>query len=107
MTDTWIKVAESGRLAAGRPLPVYPQGLALLLVRVDDVVYAIANRCAHMACPLEAGPLDGHLLTCPCHDWRFDVRTGVSADAPEIFIATYPARTNDGVIYVDLAEALS
>jgi len=108
VTDTWIKVADAGRLAIGRPLPVYPNGLGLLLVRTaDDAVYAIANRCAHMACPLEAGDQQDHVLTCPCHDWRFDVRTGAFVDAPEIAVPTYPVRLDDGAVYVDLMEALS
>jgi len=108
VTDSWIKVADAGKLADGRPLPVYPLGLGLLLVRVDDAaVYAIANRCAHMACPLEAGDLDGYVLTCPCHDWRFDVRTGAFVDAPEIAVPTYRVRLEDDAVYVDVREALS
>ena len=108
MTDSWIEVADVGKLADGRPLPVYPMGLGLLLVRgADEAVYAIANRCAHMACPLEAGHLDGYVLTCPCHDWRFDVRTGAFLDAPEIIVPTYRVRLDGGTVYVDLGEALS
>ena len=106
MTDSWIKVADAGKVAGGRPLPVYPLGLGLLLMRgADDAVYAIANRCPHMACPLEAGVLDGYVLTCPCHDWRFDVRTGAFLDAPEITVPTYRVRLDDGAVYVDLEEA--
>ena len=107
MTDAWIKVADTAKLDDSRPLPTYPKGLGLLLVRADDAVYAIANRCPHMACPLEAGDLDGHILACPCHDWRFDVRTGVFVDAPEITVPTYPVRIEDGAVYVDLGEALT
>jgi len=35
------------------------------------------------------------VITCPCHDWRFDVRTGEFLDAPEVRLAVYPcvART--------------
>ena len=107
MTDTWIKAADAGKLAADRPLPVYPRGLGLLLVRAGDAVYAIANRCAHMGCPFEAGDLDGYVITCPCHDWRFDVRTGAMIEAPEITVPTYPVRLDDGAVYVDLREALT
>jgi nitrite reductase/ring-hydroxylating ferredoxin subunit len=101
LTD-WIKVADQSKLHEGGSLPVYPRGVGLLLVKVDGSPYAIANRCAHMACSLEAGSLDAFVLTCPCHDWRFDVRSGVFTDAPEISIATYPVRIDGGDVLVDL-----
>jgi 3-phenylpropionate/trans-cinnamate dioxygenase ferredoxin subunit len=44
-----------------------------------------------MACPLLLGTLDGHTLTCACHDWRFDIRTGRFLSAPELGLATYDA----------------
>jgi 3-phenylpropionate/trans-cinnamate dioxygenase ferredoxin subunit len=55
-----------------------------------------------MACPLEAGACDGFVITCPCHDWRFDVRTGAFVEAPEISIPTYPVRVAGGEVFVEL-----
>ena len=100
MTDTWIKVASEGAVPERGVLPVYPLGLGLLLVKAGGAVYAIANRCAHMACPLESGARDGFVITCPCHDWRFDVRTGAFVEAPEITIPTYPVRVEGGEVFV-------
>jgi 3-phenylpropionate/trans-cinnamate dioxygenase ferredoxin subunit len=102
VTDTWIKVADEGAVPDGRVLPVYPRGLGLLLVKADGAIYAVVNRCAHMACPLEAGAYDSFVITCPCHDWRFDVRTGALVEAPEISIATYPVRVAGGEVFVEL-----
>ena len=98
----WIKVADESKLTEGATLPAYPRGVGVLLAKVDGVPYAITNRCAHMACSLEAGALDAFVLTCPCHDWRFDVRSGAFVDAPEIRVATYPVRIDDGDVLVDL-----
>jgi 3-phenylpropionate/trans-cinnamate dioxygenase ferredoxin subunit len=103
VTD-WIKAADESKLSEGRSLPVYPRGLGLLLVRVDGAVYAVANRCAHMACALEAGAVHGSTITCPCHDWRFDVRSGAFLDAPEISIPTYRVRLEGGDVLVDLQQ---
>ncbi len=102
MADTWIKVASEGAVPDDGVLPVYPRGLGVLLVKAGDTVYAIANRCAHMACPLEGGERDGFLIACPCHDWRFDVRTGAFAAAPEITIPTYPVRVDGGEVFVEV-----
>jgi nitrite reductase/ring-hydroxylating ferredoxin subunit len=53
----------------------------LLLAKVDGKVYAIDNACGHLAYPLNAGRLDGHVVTCPWHFARFDVRTGAVVSA--------------------------
>ena len=102
LEESWIAVADDAKVKEGVPLAVYPRGVNLLLVRVDGAVYAIANKCAHMACPLEGGRLEGHVITCPCHDWSFDVRSGAFTQASEIVIATYPTKLEDGKIMLSL-----
>jgi len=100
----WVPTIDDGKVRDGAYVAVYPKGLGVLLVRVDGELHAIANKCAHLACPLEGGKLDGAVLTCPCHDWRFDVRSGQFLDAPELAIATYPVKVEDGKVHVDLGE---
>jgi 3-phenylpropionate/trans-cinnamate dioxygenase ferredoxin subunit len=74
----------------------------VLLVRLGAEVFAVENRCAHLGCPLTLGRLDGHVLQCPCHDWRFDVRDGRFLDAPELALKKYAAEIKDGKVYVRL-----
>jgi 3-phenylpropionate/trans-cinnamate dioxygenase ferredoxin subunit len=88
----------------GGYVPVYPKGLSILLLRVGGELYAVANKCAHMACPLEGGKLEGAIITCPCHDWRFDVRTGELLDAPELRLTVYATRVEEGKVLVELRE---
>lgn len=97
---TRTEVAELSKLAEGKPAAVFPLGLPVLLVRRGAEVFALENRCAHMGCPLAAGKLDGYLLQCPCHDWRFDIRDGKFLDAPELAVKTYPAEIQDGKIFI-------
>ena len=56
--------------------PVYPLGVNVVLACVGGAVYAVSGTGAHMACPLFMGRLEGYTIVCPCHDWRFDARTG-------------------------------
>lgn len=55
-----------------------------------------------MECPLSKGNLDQYVITCPCHDWRFDVRTGEFLDAKEIKVATYETKVTDGNVFVNI-----
>jgi len=104
-SSRWVVAAELSSLPEAGKLAVYPKGLATLLVRRDDELYAVANRCAHMACPLDRGRLDGYVLECPCHDWRFDVRDGRLLDAPEISLPTFPVKIEGEHVLVELLGA--
>ena len=105
MASSWTVVADDAKVKEGVPLAVYPLGITILLVRVEGTVHAIANKCAHMACPLEGGRLEGHIITCPCHDWSFDVRDGAFTQAREIAVATYPAKVEGDKVLLDLGAS--
>lgn len=96
------EVALLEKIPGDRPYAVFPSGLPVLLVRRGAEVFALENRCPHMGCPLTSGRLDGDILQCPCHDWRFDVRTGRFLDAPELGLKAYAAEVKDGKIFVRL-----
>jgi 3-phenylpropionate/trans-cinnamate dioxygenase ferredoxin subunit len=98
----WIYVLDDTALPEGKMVPVYPKGLSVVLARVGGAVYAVSGKCVHMACPIFTGKLDGYTITCPCHDWRFDVRTGKFLDAPELGLANYSLKSEDGKVFVNL-----
>jgi 3-phenylpropionate/trans-cinnamate dioxygenase ferredoxin subunit len=98
----WTPVLDDNALPEGQMAPVYPQGVNVLLARVGGAVYAVSGKCAHMACPLFMGRLESYTIVCPCHDWRFDVRTGKFLNAPEIGLAVYVTKLEAGKILVSL-----
>ncbi len=100
MADGWVETADSDKLRDGALAPVFPLGLPVLLIRKGAELYALENRCAHMGCPLALGRLDGYSLTCPCHDWTFDIRGGALTADPEISLKTYPVRESGGKVLV-------
>ena len=96
----WTYVFDDAELGEGAMVPVFPAGLNVVVARVGGTVYAFSGRCAHMACPLALGTLNGHLVTCSCHDWRFDIRTGRFVDAPEIGVDAYEVKSDAGKLFV-------
>jgi nitrite reductase/ring-hydroxylating ferredoxin subunit len=98
----WTYVMDDVALLEGHMAPAYPLGVNVVLARVGGTVYAVSGTCAHMACPLFTGQLDAATITCPCHDWRFDVRTGKFLDAPELHLAVYPVKSEAGRLLVSL-----
>ena len=85
-------------------MPVYPLGINILLARVDGSVYALSGKCPHMGCPLFTGTLKRDILTCPCHDWRFNIRTGEFLDATELRLENYQTKSENGKLFVMLSK---
>ncbi len=51
-------------------------GEPILLVNVDDHIYAYADACPHQKSRLSEGTLTGKVIRCARHHWEFDVCTG-------------------------------
>ncbi len=72
----WVSVIEEKKLKENSERLVFVKGISLILIRKSgSEIYAVSNKCAHMACPLKGGALDGYTLECPCHEWKLGIRT--------------------------------
>ena len=96
------RIAELKDLPPGAGTSVDAAGRTLALFNVDGTLYAVDNTCPHRGGPLAEGDLDGAVVTCPWHGWRYDVTTGVRDGTPTVRVACYPVTIVDGVAYVDL-----
>jgi nitrite reductase (NADH) small subunit len=68
-------------------------------------VFAVSNTCPHKGGPLSEGIVHGQSVTCPLHNWVFDLNTG-EAVGEDGRIDTYPVRVKAGRILID-ASALT
>ncbi|WP_299640905.1 nitrite reductase small subunit NirD [uncultured Ruegeria sp.] len=64
-------------------------------------VFAATNSCPHKGGPLSEGIVHGQSVTCPLHNWVFDLNTGEAIGADDGRITTYPVRLEDGRILLD------
>jgi nitrite reductase (NADH) small subunit/3-phenylpropionate/trans-cinnamate dioxygenase ferredoxin subunit len=76
----------------------------IALFTIDGRVCAIDDVCPHMGASLGAGELDGAIVTCLWHGWRFRVTDGTWADNPRIKIPCYAVRVVDGLVQVQPPE---
>jgi nitrite reductase/ring-hydroxylating ferredoxin subunit len=72
----YVEVASLERLPAGRGTVVTIEGKDIGLFNVDGVIYAIANSCRHQGLSLGTSQLDGKIVTCRGHGWKYDVTPG-------------------------------
>ena len=99
----FVKVASIGDLKAGENKVVNVNGNDVGLFNVDGEFFAISNTCLHRGGPLGEGFLEGDVVTCPWHGWRFNVKTGVSPVIPTAKVTTYPVKIegNDVMVAID------
>jgi nitrite reductase (NADH) small subunit/3-phenylpropionate/trans-cinnamate dioxygenase ferredoxin subunit len=60
--------------------------------RRGDRYDAINDCCPHMGASLAEGHLDGDVVSCPWHAWRFRVTDGTWCDNPRIKTEAYEVR---------------
>lgn len=68
----------------------------------DGEFFAMDNVCPHRGAPLNDGRLNGKTISCPLHDWEFDITTGESSISPSIKLNTYgvEVRGNEVILLV-------
>jgi NAD(P)H-dependent nitrite reductase small subunit len=72
----------------------------------DGGYVVIDNACPHAHGNLAGGTVEGTVVECPWHQWRFDLVTGRCTHNAEVCVRTYPTRVRDGVIEACLPEPL-
>ena len=69
-------VAQQSDMAIGSMKLVKVDGHRLVLVRTSTGFHALDNACPHEGYGLVTGALDGEMLTCEWHNWKFNVGDG-------------------------------
>ncbi len=99
-------VASQADLSDGEMIACNVDGVDVLLCRVDGEYYAVSNRCSHAQQVLVTGKLRGHVINCPLHGARFDVRDGRCLAAPASQpIKTFPVTLQGGKVNVTVTAA--
>lgn len=95
-----FKVCNTNEIAEGEGYSYEVQDRIIAVFHVQGQFYAIDDACPHMGASLSAGYLDGCVVACPLHAWRFDVRDGTWCDNPRVATDSFPVTVEDGVVYV-------
>ncbi|MEK7158764.1 MAG: FAD-dependent oxidoreductase [Patescibacteria group bacterium] len=101
---TWTPVAQIETMKSNQPICATVGEQKLLLCRLEDNVYAVANTCSHAGGSLCDGMLEGCIIQCPLHGARFDVTNGSIQGPPATRPQqTFPVRVRAGIVEVQLS----
>lgn len=101
----FVRVVGLDELWSGDMVGCRVRGRKVLLVRIEDAVYAYENRCAHLGAELSRGKLDGPVLTCSAHLWQYDATTGQGVNPACAELTRFAAKIEDEAIWVDVEPA--
>jgi toluene monooxygenase system ferredoxin subunit len=104
---TLRKVASLDDLWSGELLGLDVDGNGILVVNVDDRIYAYDDACPHQKSRLSEGDLTGRIVRCARHHWEFDVCTGRGMNPQNACLKAIPVTLESGDILLDLDEGHS
>ena len=79
-------------------------GNNVVLINLDDHIYAYADACPHQKSRLSEGSLIGKTLRCARHHWEFDVCTGQGINPQNACLKILPVTIESGDIFLDLDD---
>jgi 3-phenylpropionate/trans-cinnamate dioxygenase ferredoxin subunit len=92
-TGKFLTVARVGEIPDGGVKIVRIDDQSVAVFHIGDEYFVIDDVCTHDGGPLAEGYLEDHVIECPRHGARFDIKTGavlcLPATAP---VPTYPVR---------------
>lgn len=88
----FVKVCKTQDVPAGSGRTVDIKGKPVAVFNVDGHFHAISDTCLHRGGPLGEGELEGKIVTCPWHGWRYDVTTGVNEMNPSLAVEKYQVK---------------
>ncbi|MCA0871770.1 nitrite reductase small subunit NirD [Seohaeicola saemankumensis] len=102
VANDWVDVGSLDAIPQrGARVVKTPLGCVAVFRTHEDRVFALDNACPHKKGPLAEGIVHGNSVTCPLHNWVFDLETGQAQGADQGQVATYPARVDDGRIWLE------
>ncbi len=103
MSPQLTRVASLADLKADGRLVVKPNGRQIVLFEGADGIHACNNRCPHEGYPLSEGDIDGCVLTCNWHNWKFDLSSGETLVGGDT-LRRYPVEVAGDDVLLDLAD---
>jgi nitrite reductase (NADH) small subunit len=99
---TRVRAGSTTDVPPGEGRVVEAGGRTFALFNVSGAFYALDNACSHRGGPLGEGDLDGTVVVCPWHAWRWDVTSGANMNNPAVKMACFPVSLEGDQVWVDL-----
>jgi len=116
LLDFWYPAVQSSQIHGQKLVTAMLLEVPLVLGRTSEgKAFAMRDSCPHRGIPLSYGRLDGEVVECCYHGWRFDACSGRCVEIPSltsqdklkverIFAGHYPCEERDGYVWVYMSS---
>ena len=98
----WENVCTLSQLEGGKLLKVKLGDAPILLANVEGQVHAMSNACLHRGADLSLSEVEGSVITCHLHFWKYDLKDGHCLQVPGAVLKTYPVKVEEGAVFVEV-----
>lgn len=77
---------------------------SIVLLNIDNRLYAINDRCPHQGASLYSGKLEGCTIRCPVHGLRFNLDNGYMLNSALMKLDTYTLEHVNERVYIVLNQ---
>jgi len=92
----WLAVGKKADFPARELVSRRLENENILLCAIDDRLYAMRNACLDSVLALNVGgKIEEHIVICPWHGCRYDIRTGQIQNGSGLKLETFPVRVDD------------
>jgi nitrite reductase (NADH) small subunit len=101
MQESWERVGASSEFD-GKIKCVSVGKKKLAVMRLEGDLFAFDGLCPHVYGPMHRSEINGTILTCPLHGWRFDLRDGGREIHHYRSLAMYETKVEGEEVYVKI-----
>lgn len=98
----FVKISTLTEVLPGTSKTCMVNGKEFGIYNVGGTIYATENTCFHQGAPLADGRLEGTVITCPWHSWKYDVTNGKCTRDESITIKTYNTKVEGENILIEI-----
>ena len=103
MSDNWINVGPEEQFAEG--LNTVAVGRPrVVIARLKGRLFAFDALCPHAQGPMERSEIDGAIVSCPLHAWRFDLEAGGKELHGYRGLPLHHVKVEDGRVFLSLGS---
>jgi nitrite reductase/ring-hydroxylating ferredoxin subunit/Fe-S cluster biogenesis protein NfuA len=103
-SGSWLPACAVSEIPEGGLHTMQIAGESVVMFRRGTAVTCFQNACAHLGLPIDAGVLDGDVITCPHHGFRYALSSGECLTAPALQLQPHAVRMVGDRLEVRLAR---
>ena len=100
----FLNVCKKSEIPIGEGRMFIVNEMRIGVFNVEGEFFALDDHCPHAGASLSHGIVDGDVVRCRIHHWRFCVRNGTYLDEerPRFNVETYPVRIVDEQVQIEI-----